>query len=88
MVARKPLAPKAPKLAVVKDDKPKPPPPLRPNSTVVILADAVKAGEAQIEDMQPVEGQPGLVDIRWKTRKAGSTLRTSRQAANQRVIAA
>lgn len=88
MAARKPPAPKAPKLAVVKDDKPKPPPALRPNATVVILADAVRAGEAQIESMQPVEGHAELVDIRWRSRKAASTLRTSRQAANTRGIAA
>ena len=69
------------------------PPKPRPLATVTALADAVSAGHADLEDLRPVEGQPGLVDISWKAvfpdgERAASTLRTSRKAATARGIAA
>jgi hypothetical protein len=89
--ARKPPAPKPPQLPA----EPKAPakrPEIRPLTSVPALAVAVTAGDVTVESMTPVEGHPELVDISWKGRVGGkahaATLRTSRQAAQARGIAA
>jgi hypothetical protein len=92
MTARKPLAPKPPKLPPTETKAPAKRREIRPLTSVPILAVAVTAGDVTIEALDPVEGHAELVDIRWKGRVNGkpaeSTLRTSRQAANVRGIAA
>lgn len=90
--ARKPPALKPPKLPAA-ETAPVKPREIRPLASVPQLADAVSAGHADLVDMTPVEGQPALVDISWKAtfpdgKRAASILRTSRQAANLRGIAA
>ena len=86
--ARKPPAPKAPKLPAPEPAAEKPKPIIRPYPNVIVLAEGVAAGKVKIERIEPVDGQPALVDISWKTRTEESTLRTSRHAANLRGIAA
>lgn len=89
--ARKPPAPKPPTLPTA-TKTPAPPRQIRPLASVPQLADAVTAGDVTLEALEPVEGHPELVDISWKGtvsgKRAASTLRTSRQAATARGIAA
>ena len=89
--ARKPPAPKPPSLPV-ETKAPAQPRQIRPLTAVTDLALAVTAGDVTLEALDPVDGHPELVDISWTGRvngkPAASTLRTSRQAANDRGIAA
>ena len=89
--ARKPPAPKPPTMPA-ETKAPAKPREIRPLTSVPQLAVAVSAGDVTLEALDPVDGHPELVDISWKGtvggKRAGSTLRTSRQAANLRGIAA
>ena len=90
--ARKPPAPKPPSLPAAETKAPAKRPEIRPLTSVPALALAVKAGDVTLEALDPVDGHPELVDISWKGRVNGkqhaAILRTSRQAANLRGIAA
>lgn len=92
MAARKPPAPKPPPLPKAETKTADKPREIRPLASVPQLADAWIKGDVKIEALDPVEGHAELVDIRWKGRVGGktasSTLRTSRQQANIRGIAA
>ena len=92
MRARKPPAPKPPKLPDAETKAAPAPRVIRPLTSVLTLAEAVSAGDVTIEALDHVDGQPALVDISWSGRVGGkhaeSILRTSRQAANLRGIAA